>query len=145
MREECEARVRRVREGCSWPIARYQKVSMLADRSTYDSTHLDLGSLLDKLGFVLGGLKTEAMQANVHSAAGEEVVDVEGLGEVVRSSCVERHDAILERSAGGEEDAGDLSEARVLADPLDERQAVDSGHHDVRENLWSKGRGGRKL
>lgn len=82
-----------------------------------------------EIGKLRGG--NEAVAAQDGADAGEQLVRIEGFGEIVVSSGIEAEDAVLRLDAGGEHDDGDSFAAAELLEDFD---AVQNGEHDVEDD-----------
>ena len=81
---------------------------------------------------VLQALALLPLQHQVH--AGDDLFDVDRLGEVVLDAELQPADLALDRGIARQEDERDRREVRALLDPLDEREPIPAGQARVRQD-----------
>ncbi len=119
------------------------------EEAIFAGGQLDGGAAAE--GLAGGGVKTEIGDAQDGGAvvgaapgegadAGEQLLQLEGFGQIIVGAGVEALDAFVDFAAGGEEQDG--SELAAVAQLAEDAEAIAAGEHDV-EDQAVKG-GGRK-
>ncbi len=76
------------------------------------------------------------------SDPGNQLVDVERLGDVVVGAQLESPHSILGEATGGEQDDRYVAGRGLAAEPMEGGEPVHAGHHDVEDDhMWGVGRG----